>query len=249
MAPPLKDSSRSDLDGVARRLADLRTASSPFIVGVTGAVASGKSTFARALASVVSAGADHPRVETVCTDGFLLPNKTLDERGLTLRKGFPESYDTVALDAALTNVRMGATAFPGYSHITYDVDPTLTVRLDRPDVLILEGLGLGAHLARLDVLIYLDAAEADLEAWFTDRFLGFWQAAEHDPASFYTRFRTLDREGAATLAHAVWREINLPNLRVNIAPLRALARIVVHKSADHRIAGLTAEDEGAPSGA
>jgi len=239
----------SGLAEVLRRLDEFRPPSPPFIVGVTGAVASGKSAFAAALAVAMKAWDDHPRVETVCTDGFLLANVVLDGRGLTLRKGFPESFDAAAMTAALAGVRLGVAEFPGYSHVTYDVDPALARRLDRPDVLIVEGLGLSAQRSRLDALVYLDAEEADLEAWFTARFLGFWQAAESDPASFYARFRTLDRDGAVALARSVWREINLPNLRLHIAPLRALAEIVVHKGHDHGIATLTAGDGDQPSGA
>ena len=170
-----------------------------------------------------------------------MANRLLDEGGLTLRKGFPESYDAAALGAALAATRLGAVEFPGYSHVTYDVDPALARRLERPDVLIVEGLGLGAHRARLNALIYLHAAERDLEAWFvTDRFLGLWEAAADEPASFYARFRSLDRDGFAALARSVWSQINLPNLRLNIAPLRAEAEIVVHKGADHAIVELTA---------
>jgi type I pantothenate kinase len=249
MAAATTDDPQPTMDDVARRLAELRSSRPPFVVGVTGAVASGKSAFAAALAVAMAAWDDHPRVETVCTDGFLLANQVLDGRGLTLRKGFPESFDAAAMAAALAGVRLGVAEFPGYSHVTYDVEPALARRLDRPDVLIVEGLGLGAQRSRLDVLIYLDAEEADLETWFTARFLGFWEAAEGDPASFYARFRTLDRGGAAALARSVWREINLPNLRLHIAPLRALAGIVVHKGHDHGIVALTAGGEDQPFGA
>nr|MDQ2860456.1 GTP-binding protein [Pseudomonadota bacterium] len=235
-----RESEVSGLQGVSSRLAEFKPAGPPFIVGVTGAVASGKSAFAAALAAAMAAQADRPRVEVVSTDGFLLANRTLDEHGLTLRKGFPESYDAAALDAALAGARRGAVDFPGYSHVTYDVDPALIRRLERPDVLIVEGLGLSAHRSRLDALIYLHAAERDLEAWFVARFLGLWEAAAHEPASFYARFRSLDRDGAASLARSVWGQINLPNLRLNIAPLRAEAEIVVHKGADHAIVELTA---------
>jgi type I pantothenate kinase len=138
-------------------------------------------------------------------------------------------------------VRLGPVDFPGYSHVIYDVDPGLARRIERPDILIIEGLSLdidrgaaaGARL--LDALVYLDAEEADIEAWFVERFLGLWAAAEHDPASFYARFRGLDRGQAAGLARTVWASINLPNLRENIVKARELADIVVRKGPDHGI--------------
>ena len=219
---------------ISARLAALRPASAPFVIGVTGSVAVGKSTFAAALASELTqlAGA---AVEIAGTDGFLLPNSILDEHGLTLRKGFPESFDVEALGTALSLVRNGGALFPGYSHVTYDVDPGLGRWIESPPVLIVEGLGLGPHRSRIDALIYLDAHEADLEAWFVKRFMGLWDAAEHDPSSFYARFRNLDRPSAAEFARGVWTAINLPNLREHIAPQCALADIVVRKGPDHEI--------------
>jgi len=213
-----------------------------FVIGVTGAVASGKSTLSAALRSKLRAWPERPRVELVCTDGFLHPNAVLDARGLTARKGFPESYDTDALCQALSQVRQGDAAFPGYSHVTYDVDPALLRRIDRPDVLIIEGLSLDldrrsteAGPRLVDCLIYLDADEADIEHWFVGRFLGLWAAAEHDPTSFYARFRGLDREQTAAVARTVWNQINLPNLRENIAKARDVADIIVRKWLDHAI--------------
>ena len=213
-----------------------------FIVGVTGAVASGKSTLSAALQSKLLAWPDRPRVERVSTDGFLHPNSVLDARGLTARKGFPESYDTDALRQALSQVREGPADFPGYSHVTYDVDPALLRRIDRPDVLIIEGLSLDidrrsaeAGPRLVDCLIYLDADEADIEQWFVGRFLGLWAAAEHDPTSFYARFRGLDREQTATVARTVWSQVNLPNLREHIVKARDVADIIVRKRLDHAI--------------
>jgi type I pantothenate kinase len=213
-----------------------------FIIGVTGAVASGKSTLSAALRSRLRAWPGRPRVEQVSTDGFLHPNPVLDARGLTARKGFPESYDTAALRRALTQVRQGPADFPGYSHVTYDVDPALLRRIDRPDVLIIEGLSLdldrrsteaGSRL--VDCLIYLEADEADIEHWFVGRFLGLWAAAEHDPASFYARVRGLDREQTAAVARTVWNQVNLPNLRDHIAKAAEIADIIVRKRRDHSI--------------
>jgi type I pantothenate kinase len=210
----------------------MRPAQGTFIVGITGSVASGKSTLARALAPELGA-------ELAATDGFLLPNAVLDARGLTARKGFPESYDLAQLARTLTAARAGPASFPTYSHVTYDVDPAAARVVDRPNVLLVEGLALGLDRppapGLIDCLIYLDAEEALLEAWFVARFMAFWVAAEHDPSSFYARFRGLDRAGAESLAHAVWSGINLPNLRAHIAPVRAHADLIAVKRADHAI--------------
>jgi type I pantothenate kinase len=224
---------RLDVTDVARILEPMRPGAPPFIVGITGSVSVGKSTFAASLGAALTG-----RVEIAGTDGFLLPNRVLDARGLTMRKGFPESFDVEKLAAALTLSRPGPVEFPGYSHVTYDVDAALARRIDGPDVLIIEGLGLGPHRNAIDALIYLDAEEADLEAWFIARFLGLWAAAEHDPTSFYVRFRGLDPSGAAQAARTVWAAINLPNLRDHISPQRELADIVVRKSADHEIVAI-----------
>jgi type I pantothenate kinase len=213
-----------------------RPTAGPYVVAVTGSVAAGKSVFAGELAADMAAWPEHPSVEIVCTDGFLLDNAALEARGLTQRKGFPESYDAQGLRAALAAIRAGPARFPAYSHITYDVDPALARTLQRPDVLIVEGLGLqGDHGGLIDALIYLDADEADLEAWFTERLVGLWAAAEHDPTSFYARFRNLDEAGARGFAHMVWEAINLPNLRDHIVQARDLADIVIRKGPDHAI--------------
>jgi type I pantothenate kinase len=212
-----------------------------FVVGVTGAVASGKSTFSAALLDAVRAWPDAPSAELVCTDGFLLPNAVIEARGFAARKGFPETFDVVAMGAALAAVRRGPTPFPGYSHVTYDIDPALTRTLAAPDVLIVEGLGL--HLVRdaIDTLIYLDAEEANIETWFVARFLKLWAAAEHDHASYYARFRRLDAAGAADFAAMVWRAINLPNLREHILPVRTTADLIATKAADHAIVSVDVE--------
>jgi type I pantothenate kinase len=225
----------ADLADIARRLVGLRPDDPPFIIGITGSVAVGKSTFAAALASVLPR-AGMGGIEIAGSDGFLLPNAVLDARGLTLRKGFPDSFDAEALGRALVLVRRGGATFPGYCHVTYDVDPGLGRRIERPDALIVEGLGLGPHRPLIDALVYLDAAEVDLEAWFLTRFMAMWDGAEHDPSSFYVRFRNLDRAAAIAFARSVWTAINLPNLREHIAPQRALADIVIRKGPDHEIA-------------
>jgi type I pantothenate kinase len=219
-----------NVGGVARAIECMRPQRPPFMIGITGSVSVGKSAFAAALADEIPG-----RVEIVSTDGFLLPNAVLDARGLTLRKGFPDSFDTDALSAALALARAGPVVFPGYSHITYEVDEALSRRIDSPGTLIIEGLGLAPHRAAIDALIYLDAEEPDLEAWFVARFMRLWTAAEHDPTSFYVRFRGMDLAGAADFARSVWNEINLPNLRDHIASQRDDADLVVRKGPDHEI--------------
>lgn len=208
----------------------------PLIVGITGAVAVGKSTLAAALRDSMAAGQQAPLVEVVCTDGFLLNNATLDARGLTLKKGYPESYDAEALRRALATLREGPAEFPGYSHVTYDIDPALSRRIAPPDILIVEGLGLQDPAAvGLDALLYLDADDALLEEWFTARFIYFCRAAETDPGSFYARFRDMSPEEVRALAINVWQRINLPNLREHIIHARAKADWVVRKGPGHVI--------------
>jgi type I pantothenate kinase len=224
------------LDDVAQLIRLRRGGRAPFIVGITGAVAVGKSTLAAALQEVIASGPEALSLEVVCTDGFLLDNATLEARGLALRKGFPESYDAEAMRRALAAVRRGAASFPGYSHVTYDIDPALTRCIAPPDVLIVEGLGLQAPAAvGLDALLYLDADEALLEAWFTERFLQLWLDAEHDPTSFYARFRHMSPEEVRALAVHVWQTINLPNLHEHISRARDQADWVVRKGAGHVI--------------
>jgi type I pantothenate kinase len=225
---------------VAELIRVRKGARAPFIVGITGAVAVGKSTLAAALQVIMRDGLEPPSVDVVCTDGFLFDNKTLETRGLTRRKGFPESYDQEALRRTLATVRKAPADFPGYSHITYDLDPALTRRIAPPEVLIVEGLGLQAPaVLGLDALLYLDADEDLLESWFTERFIGFWRAAESDPASFYARFRRMDEAEAQVFAAQVWRTINLPNLREHIVQARDHADWVVRKGPRHVIETIT----------
>jgi len=217
---------------IAEWLASRPGSGQPLLIGLTGSVASGKSTLALALKQSLGG---LKQVDHVSTDGFLLPNSVLTERGLALRKGFPESYDQGGLARALSAIRQGPTTFPGYSHVTYDVDPALSRTLDPPDILILEGLGLPPSGARLDILIYLDAAEADLERWFLDRFMVLWRAAETDPTSFYVQFRTMDEVQAGAFARSVWAGINLPNLRDHILPVRDAADMILQKDGQHQL--------------
>ena len=226
-----------DAPRLAQHLAARRVPGAPLLIGITGSVAVGKSTLAAQLADSFTG----LRVATVATDGFLRRNADLDAAGLTLRKGFPESYDSAALTATLAALRAGPAPVPAYSHVRYDVDPALTRRVGPADVILVEGLGLAPHAGgdpatALDLLVYLDAAEADLEHWFVVRFMGLWHAAADDPASFYTRFRDLTPEAAEVFARSVWGNINLPNLREHISGAQEGAAVVVRKNREH---GLT----------
>ena len=182
------------------------------------------------------------RVDLISTDGFLFPNAVLEARGLSLRKGFPESYDIARLRDTLDDVRRAPVRVPGYSHAIYDVDESLSRTIDRPDLLLVEGLGLApvgddrSASQALDALIYLDATEEDLEHWFLERFMALWRAAETDPHSFYARFRGMEEMEARGFARtAVWRGMNLPNLQDHIARARPHADVLLWKERDHQL--------------
>jgi type I pantothenate kinase len=227
----------NDLAAIAELIRARVTPGVPYIVGIAGSVAVGKSTFAAALRDIVAAWP--ARVQSIATDGFLHPNAVLNARGLTMRKGFPESYDFDALRTALASVKAGKrTALPRYSHVAYDVDTENPLVVEKPDVLILDGLHLANAKPPIDCLIYLDAGEEVIARWFTDRLLPLMLAGRDDPASFYYRFRDFDDAGRADFAARVWAGINLPNLREHIVHDRAAADIVVRKGADHAIASV-----------
>jgi len=221
------------------------SASAPFVIGVAGGVAAGKSTFARALSDALQAWSEHPHVEIVATDGFLFPNAVLAERGITMRKGFPESYDVTALRAAVAALRhRERVAIPLYSHVSYDVDTENRHVVAHADIVILDGL----HLAQIestgsprliDALLYLDAEEDVIERWFTDRLIPLMEAGIDDPDSFYYAFRNMDAAGRRDFARRVWLGINLPNLRDHIVKDRDAADLVLHRTADHRIDTVT----------
>ena len=212
-----------------------------YVAAVTGSVAAGKSTFAEELRAAMSSWRERPRVTIVPTDGFLYTNAVLAERNLSYRKGFPESFDVGQLRKTLSRIKRGEEErVPLYSHVTYDVDPTEALVVGDADIVILDGLHFGriktGDAGRLiDSLVYLDAAEADVESWFRARLIPLMQAGRTDPKSFYYGFRTLDDEGLSAFAERVWREINLPNLRNHIVRDRDVADFVVRKRRNHSV--------------
>lgn len=225
------------IDALAQRVHDIHEADPGLVIALTGSVASGKSTLARHLEQSLEPKLS---VEAVSTDGFLFLTEYLRENGLFERKGFPETYDYTAMQAAIASVRREPTDFPGYSHITFDPDPALTRTVEPSDVVILEGLGFRPRSDdpapnEPDVLIYLDADLDHIEGWYLERFLRFWHAAEHDPSSFYAQFRHMSEPQLIEFAKSVWAGINLPNLENHILPMRAHADLVVKKDQDHAI--------------
>jgi type I pantothenate kinase len=226
------------------------TAKVPYVIAVAGSVAVGKSTTSRLLQSLLSAGPDAPRVDLVTTDGFLLPNAALEARGLLGRKGFPESYDRRALLRFLAAVKSGRgeVSAPLYDHQSYDVVPGARQVVDRPDILVLEGLNVLQAGRRadgrapevflsdyFDFSVYVDAAEADVQQWYVDRFLALRRTAFADVDAYFHRFAGLTDDQARETALGLWAAVNGPNLRDNIAPTRSRARLVLQKAADHAV--------------
>ncbi len=215
----------------------------PYVIGVAGSVAVGKSTFARILQALLARWPDHPTVELVTTDGFLYPNKVLERRGLMDRKGFPESYDNRRMVNFLRDVKSGMPEVkaPVYSHILYDIVPGRELAVHQPDILILEGLNV-LQVAEttsdyvsdyFDFSIYVDADEDDIEQWFIDRFFALRETVFTDPNSFFRHLADLSHEEASAFAHQVWVNINGKNLRENILPSRERASLIFRKGADH----------------
>lgn len=217
----------------------------PYIIGVAGSVAVGKSTLARLLQALLSRWPEHPRVELITTDGFLYPNHELTARGIMDRKGFPESYDTRQLLDFLRAVKSGEpeVTAPIYSHVIYDILPDKHEIVHQPDILILEGLNVlqvDSHANEFvsdyfDFSIYLDADESLIESWFIERFHALRRTVFQDPQSFFKHFADLTDEQATTLAGQIWESINGRNLRENIAPTKGRASLVIEKGADHRV--------------
>ncbi len=226
-----------------------RAQSTPFVIGVAGSVAVGKSTIARLLRELLSRWDDTPRVELVTTDGFLLPNAELDRRGLMERKGFPESYDRRALLRFVTEVKSGAQEVraPFYSHLSYDIVPGAQIVVRQPDVLIVEGLnvlqpaGGGNRLAVSDLFdfsVYVDARTRDIANWYDERFLKLQRGAFANPQSYFHRYAALTEDEARAQARRIWTSINEPNLIQNIRPTRSRAKLVLRKDADHTVSSV-----------
>jgi type I pantothenate kinase len=215
----------------------------PFVIGIAGSVAVGKSTTARLLRTLLARWPDHPRVDLVTTDGFLYDKASLIKRDLMSRKGFPESYDRRALLRFVSEVKAGAEEVraPVYSHLAYDIVPGEYQVVKRPDILIIEGLNVlqpGPRLSVADLFdfsIYVDAHAEDIERWYIDRFLALRGTAFADPASHFHHYATLSDERATAEAKALWDQTNKPNLMSNILPTRPRATLVLRKDADHRI--------------
>jgi len=215
----------------------------PYVIAIGGSVSAGKSTTARVLRTLLARGADHPRVDLVTTDGFLFPNATLEERDLMQRKGFPESYDRARLVQFVSDLKSGLSPLnvPLYSHFVYDIVDDEHQVVDRPDIVILEGLNVlqsgSVHSVFVsdfvDFSIYVDASEADLESWFLDRFRKLRETAFRDPKSFFHKFTDISEEEAMGIAASVWEKINLANLRENILPTRERATLILGKGASH----------------
>jgi len=222
----------------------------PYVIGLAGSVAAGKSTIARMLQALLGRWPDHPRVDLVTTDGFLFPNATLEARGLMARKGFPESYDVRALMRFLAELKAGSKEVraPRYSHLTYDILPGEEIILRSPDIVIVEGVNVLQTPARrgraeatvvvsdfFDFSIYVDAAEDDLARWYIDRLLLLRETSLHDPRSYFHFLTQYSEEATADFATSVWTQVNLVNLRENIAPTRGRAHLILEKRRDHAV--------------
>ncbi|TAM69423.1 MAG: type I pantothenate kinase [Microbacteriaceae bacterium] len=224
-----------------------RAARTPFVIGVAGSVAVGKSTIARLLRELLSRWEDTPRVELVTTDGFLFSNAELARRGLMERKGFPESYDRRSLLRFVTEVKSGASEVraPFYSHLSYDIVPEAQIVVRQPDVLIVEGLNVlqpavGGHnrlsISDLfDFSVYVDGRTRDIASWYEERFLKLQRGAFANPKSYFHRFASLTEEEARARARQIWTSINEPNLLENIRPTRSRAKLVLRKSSNHTV--------------
>jgi type I pantothenate kinase len=220
---------------LAELVAERARGTEPFVVAVTGSVAVGKSAAAAALASAVATDTSRVPVSVVCTDGFLYPNRILAERGLLERKGFPESFDLDALVRFVTKVRSRApeARAPVYSHSTYDIVDGATQLVERPSVLILEGLPFPEE--HVDFTVYVDAATADIEDWYVQRFCRLCAEASTDESSFFRLFRDYSTDQAGAFARQVWASINLVNLEEHILPKRQTSDVILEKGPDHAV--------------
>ncbi|MFI1468295.1 type I pantothenate kinase [Streptomyces wuyuanensis] len=226
----------------------------PFVIGVAGSVAVGKSTVARLLQALLARWPEHPRVELVTTDGFLYPMKQLQDRGLMSRKGFPESYDRRALTRFVADIKAGKdeVSAPVYSHLIYDIVPGERLTVRRPDILIVEGLnvlqpalpgkdgrtrvGLADYF---DFSVYVDARPEDIERWYLNRFRKLRETAFQDPSSYFRKYTQVSEDEALDYARTMWRTINGVNLQENVAPTRGRATLVLRKGPDHKVQRLS----------
>lgn len=240
---------RQSRNSVLQQFLNTEEHAPPFVIGIAGSVAVGKSTTARILKALLSRWENHPKVALVTTDGFLYPKKVLEERGIMHRKGFPESYDIKRLVEFVSDVKAGKPNLevPVYSHITYDITDELK-KVDRPDVLIIEGLNVlqsGMDYPHdphrvfvsdfLDFSIYVDAESETIEQWYVERFLKFRRGAFTKPGSYFSHYTQLSVDEAKSKAKEIWRNINGLNLELNILPTRERAHLILHKGANHLI--------------
>ncbi|GED31134.1 MULTISPECIES: type I pantothenate kinase [Brevibacillus] len=224
----------------------------PFIIGIAGSVAVGKSTTARILQTLLSRWPNHPKVDLVTTDGFLYPNRVLEERGIMKRKGFPESYDLRKFIRFLSDVKSGIPEVkaPVYSHLVYDIVPDEWQMVRQPDILIVEGLNVlqpprdtdkDQRISEVivsdffDFTIYVHADEKDIRHWYVERFKLLRQTAFSNPSSYFRRYASLSDEEATEVATGIWQEINGANLRQNILPTRVRAQLILDKGQDHMV--------------
>ncbi len=215
----------------------------PYIIGIAGSVAVGKSTTARVLQELLSRWPDHPRVDLITTDGFLLPNSELERRGLMDRKGFPESFDRRALLGFVAALKSGVEEIsaPVYSHVTYDIVPGERRVVSQPDIVIIEGLNVlqggdvGTYVSDyFDFSIYVDADVADIERWYVERFHTFTRTAFRREDSYFRKYAELTHDEADRTARFIWKRINEVNLFENILHTRGRATLILHKTGDHQ---------------
>jgi len=241
--------SAQELNVGLRRFLEIESGKVPYIIGIAGSVAVGKSTVARVLRSLLARWPEHPKVDLVSTDGFLLPTATLEEREIMHRKGFPESFDRAGLMQFLSDVKSGKRHLqaPVYSHLRYDIVPGQFIEVDQPDILIVEGLNVlqtpGPKLGEQNVFVsdyfdfsmYVDAKSDDIRQWYVDRFLSLRTTVFNQPGAYFSHYASLNTEEAIETANNIWHSINEVNLNENILPSKNRAKLILRKGADHAI--------------